>query len=37
MKKPKITKPKYEVKNSCGTRKGKCYEITLLPEMKIAA
>jgi hypothetical protein len=38
MKKPKVKKPKYEFKNSCGKkRKGSCSEITLLPHMKIAA
>jgi hypothetical protein len=25
------------IKNSCGKRKGKCSEITLLPQMKLAA
>jgi hypothetical protein len=38
MKKPKIKKPKYELVNSCGgKRKGRCGEITLLPQMKLAA
>jgi hypothetical protein len=37
MKKKKV-KPKYEFSNSCGKRrKGGCSEITLLPQMKIAA
>lgn len=37
MKKPKKIKPKYEFENSCEKKKGKCSEITLLPEMKLAA
>jgi hypothetical protein len=37
--KKKKTKPKYELSNSCGgkKRKGGCGEITLLPQMKLAA
>jgi hypothetical protein len=36
MKKTKVIK--YEFENSCGSKKkGKCGEITLLPQMKIAA
>jgi hypothetical protein len=37
--KKKVKKLKYEFINSCGGKKvkGKCGEITLLPQMKIAA
>ncbi len=38
MAKKKKIKPKYEIINSCGgKKKGSCGEITLLPQMKIAA
>jgi hypothetical protein len=38
MKKKKSKNPKYEFNNSCGSKKkGKCGEITLLPQMKLAA
>jgi hypothetical protein len=37
--KKKVKKLKYEFENSCGGKKvkGKCSEITLLPQFKLAA
>ena len=36
-KRPRIIKPKYTTENCCGGKKGSRSEVTLLPQMKLAA